>query len=268
MTSPLVTAFCAVSTVVTGNNRAKLSDQQRYGRRHVIVDPAEGGRKLAIETGYDSRIDAFLKAPLEPWDSPVPNVGKRIYAGLVMGRRSVSLADQLSVTELAEIDWMLDARLVGLTDNDIVVPLSDPERGKRRAYPGSGLTDRAASIGRTLRSFGPGLVLAGIANGIAGVTAGRGFLRRKRNVITKGGLSLTAYELCTEVNKIIRKRADLAGYRFMSVDTCRRILRALIRGEQLTELEAPRAVRRHRSWVTLPRIIAMPVELLTGSPPT
>lgn len=253
-------ALCARRTATADFMVAKRSElRKRTGqsrRRHVIDDPGERMRKLAIETGYDIRHDLFLKAPLEPWTSPVPVAGMRAYSDLMRGRPGADLLESWSGERLAELEWMRDEQLVTITEDRLrVVPLSDEAPRDNRKYPGAPVVDALARIGRQLRGHARGIIGAAFANACIRRTRKRG---KQPGRLTAAGIQLAARELCEEANRIKARRPDLDEYRYLSVDTCRRVIRELLADGLLTEAEPPRAVREGRSWKTIPRTFEVP----------
>lgn len=253
-------ALCAHRTAISDLMVAKRSElRKRNGqprRRHPLDDPAERMRKLAIETGYDIRHDLFLKAPLEPWTSDRPVVGMRAYSDLMRGRPGADLLEHWSGEYLAELEWMRDEELVTISEDRLrIVPLSDEAPKQGRKYPGAPVVDSLARIGRQLRGQARGIIGAAFANACRRRARKRG---KQPGKMTAAGLQIAVRELCEEANKIKARRPDLDEYRYLSVDTCRRVIREMLAAGLLTEAEPPRAVREGRSWKTIPRTFEIP----------
>lgn len=269
--SQQVTAFCAHRTAQADINVAKRRDlRERNGkprRRRILEDPGDRMRKCNLETGYDSRRDLFLAEPLEPWTCEYPAPAKRAYTDLMRGVPGTDLLENWDGVALDALPWMRDEELVTISEDRLrVVPLSDEAARVTRRYPGALVIDTLARYGRQLRDQASGLVMAAFVNICAGKSRKRG---RKPGIRTASGIRLAARELCAEANRIKARRPDLDGYRYLSVDTCRRVIRGLLGAGLLTELEAPRAVRERRSWKTVPRLfeVAMTAMMSPGMRP-
>lgn len=218
--------------------------------REVLDDEGDRIRKYEIETGIG--LDGRVRPPLEPWDCPVKG-GVKLYWQVMF--REVNVEDLQGEAARAAA-WMREVQLVAVSESGQLEPLSDAHREDGRSYPGAPMSDRQAAIGRYLRGFAVGLVQAALANLSSGQTVRR-FNSRGLSRIERGdGIAITAAMVCKEANAIRRKRRDLADYRWVSLSLVRELLKDLIRGGVVDELIGTRAVRRHRSWATLPRIIA------------
>lgn len=217
--------------------------------REVLDDEGDRLRKYEIETGI--ALDGGVRIPLEPWDCPVKG-GVKLYWQVMF--REVRIED-LTGDQLAAAEWMQKVQLTAVSERGTLEPLSDARREDRRSYPGAPCSDRKAAIGRYLRGFAVGLVQAALANLSSGRTVhrmGRGQMSR----IERGdGIRITAAMVCKEANAIKAKRKDLRDYRWVSLSLVRELLKDMIRGGVVDELHGVKAVRRNRSWATLPRII-------------
>ena len=256
-------ALCQVRWEERELNLAKRAELRKqtgmHRRRHVVTDPAERMRKLAIETGYDIRHDLFLKAPLEPWTSPHPVVGQRAYSDLMRARPGADLLESWSGERLAELEWMRNEQLVTISEDRLrVLPLSDQSARDGRKYPGAPVPDELAGYGRQLRDRADELIVQAVENLCAGKSAGRRPRRLPPGLIVSDGARLTAARICEEANLIKAARPDLDEFRYLGVETTRRRIRDLLRAGLLTELEPPRAVREGRSWKTLARKFERP----------
>lgn len=243
---------------------AKRQDlRKRKGQpraRRVLDDPAERMRKLGLETGYDTRRDVFLTAPLEPWTCVTPG-SMRLYSQLMRGSDGASLSDY-DGADLEVLHWLREEELVAFGEQGQVHALSDAEQGPRRIYPGAPVGDKKARVGRQLRDVGRTLVFAAFVN-IARRKTRKRISTAKRNSMDKPhGLCVAAYDLAREANAIKAKRRELDEYRYLSVDTCRRIIRDLLKSGVLSEAEPPRPIRIKRSWHTVPRVFEVPAEVL------
>lgn len=246
-------------------NLSKRRDlQQRTGkiprRRGVITDPGDRLKKFSVETGYDIRRGYFLNEPLEPWTCPDKNLGKIAYRDLMVFGRQFRL-DDLDPRDREIWTWALDEQLAALTGDGLIVPLSDAAAPRVRSYPGAPVPDQRAGTGRQLRDRAAGLMLSAFANLCRGVSVVRSRARRKRGRITGDGIMLSAQALAAEANAIKARRPDLAEFRFLSLSTCRRLIRALIGAGLLHEVSSPKPMRVRRSWVMRPRVLRLMTEV-------
>lgn len=241
--------------------RKRRDLRERAGRqprkRTVLTDLDARRKKLAIESGYDIRRHAFLAAPLEPWTCPV-NAGGRMYAEIMLGDPGATTLGDYSGDRLAALEWMRGEELVMVDDDGRIQPLSDGAPRDRRAYPGALVSDAKAKIGRQLRHRAVGLVLAAFVNITRRCTVARISPHKRRHMERHNGIAITAYDLAREANAIKAKRRDLDEFRYLSLSRCRDIVRELVKTGQLAEAEPPKAVRRDRSWFTLPRVFENP----------
>lgn len=235
-------------------------------RRTVLDDPGERLRKFAIETGYDIRHDHFLSEPLEEWTCPDKNLGKIAYKDLMTGGREFRI-DDLDPRDLAIWQWALAEELATVTEDGLIIPLSDASPPSVRSYPGAPVPDQRAGIGKQLREQAAGLMLAAFANLCRGVSVVRARARRRKGRITGDGIMLSAAVLAAEANAIKARREDLDGYRYLSLSTCRRLIRALISAGVLDEISSPKATRRRRSWAMRPRILRRIISRSPGNNP-
>lgn len=229
----------------------------------MLTDPAERLRKFAIETGYDIRHDHFLAEPLEEWTCPDKNLGKIAYKDLMVWGREFRL-DDLDARDREIWTWALNEQLAAVDAGGLIVPLSDASPPSVRSYPGAPVPDQRAGIGRQLRDQAQGLIMAAFANLCRGMSVVRSRARRKRGRIVGDGLMVSAQVLAAEANAIKARRDDLGEYRFLSLSTCRRLIRALIGMGLLDVISSPKATRRNRSWAMRPYIFRRPPETVPG----
>jgi hypothetical protein len=243
--------------------------RQRQGkiprRREVLTDPGERLAKFAIETGYDIRHDHFLAEPLEEWTCPDKNLGKIAYKDLMVWGREFRL-DGLDPRDREIWTWALNEQLAAVDQHGVIVPLSDAAPPSVRSYPGAPAPDQRAGVGRQLREQAVGLMLAAFANLSRGMSVVRSKARRKRGKITGDGIMLTAAALASEANAIKARRTDLEGYRYLSLSTCRRLIRFLIGAGVLDEISSPKPTRRRRSWAMRPRVLRRMTEVPECAP--
>lgn len=239
-------------------NAAKRDDLRKHARhprrRHPLDDPAERMKKLRLETGLPHPVTGIPMPPLEPWTSPQPPVGQLVYSKIMHGEDGADLLSAYEGVKLEEVRWLAGVELVTI-EGDRIIPLSDAEAAERRAYPGAPVSDKHARTGRYLRSHARGLIMAAYANWCRGRTLARSQRGRGEAMLKCGGIAITAYDLCAEANRIKARRGDLGEHRFLSVDSCRRVIRELLDAGWLTEIEPPKAIRVDRSWRTLPRVL-------------
>lgn len=261
-----VTGLCGHSSIP----KEEKPTQSRYQRRHpVSPGSAEALAKLAIETGRRHPETGKLLPPLEPWTCPVPMTGMLAYARIIKGSDGADQLSSYAGDRLRALNWMRQEQLVRV-ENGRVLPLSDMDRAERRTYPGALISDEEVKRTRScyLGERGEGLIMAAVLN-----------LRNRdtprRALHTRGGLALACYQIAEEVNRIISTRLELDGFRYMSVETCRRMIKGydgperkdgtrkhypgLIERGMLTELEPPKAVRKGRTWHTLPRVLGLEI---------
>lgn len=250
-------------------DRPKRSDlrKRRSKPRHrpVLLNPAERMRKLGLETGYDTRRDVFMKAPLEPWTCPTTG-GARLYATIMRGDDGATTVDSYSGDEISALEWMRFEQLIAIGEHGQVHALGDAQPAARRSHPGAQVSDKKAGIGQQLRHRGPWLVLAAFANIVRRRPRKRMNAGKRAAMDRPHGISIAAYDLCAEANAIKHKRRDLDGYRYLSVNTVRRIIRDLLKCGLLTEAEPPKAIRVQRSWRTIPRVFAVPPQATAPEP--
>lgn len=253
--SSQVTAFLRVSQTLEENAQKSSGQPIRIDQvrtRDFLDSDRSKHRKYSIETGFDDRTGTYRTAPLEPWTGP--KGAMRLYQQVMFGEpRQVG---DYTGNEQAAVGWMRDEGLAGVDDDGLVRPLSDSRAPGRRAYPGAPGGDKKAKVGRQLRELGHGLVLAAVANLQRHQPVGKVSRRKLALADRKHGMSLSAYDITTEANAVKAKRADLAGYRYLSVSTVRAVLKKLLADGTLTEAEPPKAIRMHRTWRTFPRVFA------------
>lgn len=222
-------------------------------QRRVLTDPAERGKKLAIETGWDARRNRPLSVPLEPWTGP--RLSMLMYASLMRDPDGAHRIGEYGAPGLAALAWMRDEELIAVGEAGEIHALSDGRPRAGRKYPGAPVGDALAKAGRSLMGNAKGLILAALFNLSSGKTVRR-TRRRQHAAETVGGLRLSAAQVCAEANRIRQRRPDLDGYRYLSLSRCRELIRDLIDAGVIEQVEPPRAVRQRRSWRTIPRVIA------------
>lgn len=261
--NPQVTALSQVpiSITSTGDLR-KLSDLgERAGSkpraREILTNPRDRAAKLSIETTRTHPITGQVLPlpPLEPWSCPVP-CGMLAYAEIMLAKDdgAYQLAD-FTGDRLTALQWMRDEELVSISDDGRIRALSDAGFSDARAYPGAPCSDKRASVGRQLRDKAGGLILAAIMNLSSGKTVRRTRKRRTGQLVGDDGIRITGAQVCTEANRIKSRRPDLGEFRYLSLGTCRQLIRALVDMEVIEEIEPPHAVRQRRSWRMIPRVI-------------
>ena len=208
----------------------------------MLEDPARRQRKLTVETG-STRLDSFFyHAPREPWTCPNPDAAMNVYERIMTGER-LYLRD-FTADDIAALAYQVTEQLIMLGPADMVIPLGDC-RTTGAKYPGAPMPNAPAGGGgkKQLRHHGDKLVELAILNmALAG------------EHMEASGLRASARQVCAVANDIKSKRPDLGEYRYMSVDTCSRIIRRLLKSRQLIEAEPFRRVREHRTWRTIPRV--------------
>lgn len=223
--------------------------------RKVLTDPDARHRKIAVETGYDLRFDTWFSAPLEAWTCDDSPSAMMLYQQI--GRApdgTYSLAD-MTEANLAHLAYMKAEGLIHVGAEDRIHLLSDPAATDNRSrYPGAPMDDRKAAIGRQLRLHARGLVLAAIWR-----------IRQSKtwNPVKKadaeamagenGSIRLPVRLVCAEANAAKARTRSLDEYRYLSVDTCGRMLRDLLEDGILREYAKPRSIRLNRRWVRIPR---------------
>jgi hypothetical protein len=229
-------------------------------RRDVLTDPGDRMRKFAVETGYDTRRGAFLAAPLEEWTCPDKNLGKLAYRDLMVWGK-VFRIDDLDERDREIWTWALNEQLAAVDEHGVIVPLSDAASPSVRSYPGAPVPDQRAGIGRRLGVLAPALMLTSLANLSRGISVVRSRMRRKRGRITGDGIEVTAQALAAEANAIKARRPDLAEYRYLSLSTCRRLIRALIGAGVIDQVSPPKPMRVRRSWAMRARVLLRMTEV-------
>lgn len=229
-------------------------------RRHELTDPADRLKKLGLETGFDTRVNRFLAAPLEPWTGPPGSM--ELYARIMRGQASSIMADY-GGTDLISLEYLFDEELAtGTRDGpDLpmrIVALSDARAPEGRKYEGAPVPDAQAGIGRQLRGHLVALVMAALVNLCSGRTVRR--RRRKRGGLLElaDGTQVTGAQVTAEANAIKARTPALAGYRWAGTSRVRQVIRDLVGLGIVEEIRSPKAVRERRSWRTLPRIIRRP----------
>lgn len=225
---------------------ADLRQRRQPKARRILADDLEKQKKLWIEMGVGR--DGVQREPLEPWTCPV-NGGKALYQRIVLADDGAYSIGDFTGWQITALHWMGEVQLISADEDGRLHALSDAEHSGGRAYPGAVCNDKKASVGRYLRSFARGLVLAALFR----LSAAR--KRRKAKLVGEDGIQVTAAVVCAEANRIKRKRADLAEYRYLSVTRCQEIIRDLVESGVLDQIAPPKAVRQDRSWRTLPRIL-------------
>jgi hypothetical protein len=257
--NPQVTAFSLLQGSNDHRELRKTADLLEHAgahprQRHVLTDPAERGKKLAIETGWDAIRDQPRKAPLEPWTGPPRSV--LLYAHLMRDPDGAHSLGEYGTPGLDALAWMADEELISVGEHGEIHALSDGRPKDGRRYPGAPVGDALAKAGRSLMGNARGLILAALYNLSSGRTVRRTRKRRRHAAETADGMQLTAAQVCAEANRIKARRPDLAGFRYLSLSRCRELIRDLIDGGVIEQVEPPRAVRQRRSWRTIPRVIA------------
>jgi hypothetical protein len=258
---PQLSAVCGVYRAYIREVATKCADLGKRAARDfsrpVITDPRRRAQKYAAETGYDIRAGRFLRAPLEPWTCDAPAEAMRLYGEIMAapdGTRTA--ADYPAPRQRYHLAWMQAEQLITTGPGGSIHALGD-RTARQPAYPGAPRPDRPYGGGgpRQLRDLGRGLVLAAYWN----ITCGQPLVTvRRAGMLRSGGVALSASAVCAEVNAIKARRRDLDGYRYMSTETCRRILAGLLRSGDLSEVEPPSRIRAGRTWVTLPRVYELP----------
>jgi hypothetical protein len=293
-----VTEVCGLKTNTSLKEPTQSRDLQVWAGRSkkalrnrapLVPGSPEALAKLSIETGRRHPKTGKPLPPLEPWTCPV-KTSVLLYAGIVKGGDGADLVTAYEGEKRKVLDWLVGQELVAV-DGDAVLPLSDTDFGPRRTYPGAPISDDEIKRTRScyLGERGDGLVMAAWVNlrnaertqvaATVTVDAPRDGeldlpVPARKLKRTANGVALTAYDLCAEVNRIIGTRPDLDGFRYMSVEVCRRIISGtkdqyrdgkrirkgkpgLLERGMLTELQPPKAVRQNRTWRTLPRVFGL-----------
>ena len=254
--SSQVTALCVPSTTIK-EGYAKSSDLRKLARTIQLRPTASSEeartRKFAVETGFDVRLNTYRTLPLEPWDQPA---AQPVYARI--RRADTITVDDFTPLDLEHLRWLEGQQLIGIDPDGTVLMLDDPEGKKSRRYPGAGIPDKQAAIGKQLRDLADPFVLAAFSNLSRGKPVSRIPAKVLAELIVHNGIKVPARLICQEANALMRKRRDLDEYKFLSVDTCARVLKRLREAGDLTEVEKPRAVRTNRQWIAIPRVYAIP----------
>jgi hypothetical protein len=192
--------------------------------------------------------------------------------------------------QLGHVEYMRSEELLSVGDDGKLHALGDMLRDEAaRKYPGAPVPDscrrasgahtcvnwpdgeRCASFGKQLRGAATGKVLAALFNISRGGVV-RWSRKRKQQVIeAPGGLRLSAAQVCAEANQLLAANPVFVmtpkgpqKCRYLSVSTCREVIKALIELGHITEAIGAKAIRRMRSWFTLPRVIGRVMEDLSG----
>jgi hypothetical protein len=257
---PQVTGFSQLSTDLSKEELRKLSDLGKLAghqprKREILADQGKRWKKFTIETGYDWRND-FYDWSLEPWTCPGDaDETKDVYREIMLADDAVTSIGDYSGDRLAVVSWLREEDLISVGDHGEIHALSDARAKGQRSYPGAPCTDARAKIGHNLMDHARGLILAALFNLSRGRTVRRSRKRAGHAAETGDGLRLSAAQVCAEANAIKSRRADLDDCRFLSLSRCRELIRALVNAEVIEQVEPPRAVRRDRSWRTIPRVI-------------
>jgi hypothetical protein len=260
--NPQVTALSRVpSTPGTYMDLRKRSDLGKWaGRtahirdRDILTDPDKRLKKLCVETGWDTARNRPLRSPLEPWTCPV-SMSRIMYADIMRDPDGAHHIGEYSGNGLTAIEWMREEELIAIGASGEIRALGDMTRDAGRAYPGAPVPDSQAKIGRQLRHRAVGKVLAALFNISRGGAVRWSRRRSQKAIAAPGGLRLSAAQVCAAANQLIAADPALEDYRYLSVSTCREIIKALIETGHVTEAVAAKAIRRMRSWFTLPRVI-------------
>jgi hypothetical protein len=270
MASSLLTVFCGDYEVLKDEASTKRSDLQerstRDMRRPVLTRPGERIRKYAIETGCHRK----SKTPAEPWLCTDPSGAMRLYAQIMeVPDGGYRLADADSPHQLEQLAYMADEQLITIGPGGSVHVLGDRKGAGQARYPGAPEPDKDRGGGghKSLGMKARDLVLSAWAN----ITRrGRLAFVRQSSQLRDGGIAVSTREICAEANRIKAKyRRDLDEYRYLSTETCRRIIsgytdskgrrhKGLLEDHQLSELVPPRCIRAGRTWMTLPRVYELP----------
>lgn len=257
--------LCATSEQLEDIGHAKCSDQQkRPPPRPVITKIRDRRRKYAIETGYDTRTGQFLKAPLEPWTCPNPQGAWLLYREIIDAPDgSLHLSQYRGRADLRHLEYMQHEKLIGFDARGWIHVLGDPDRpAERSKYPGAPVPDTKAATGKQLRGHAAELVMTALRRLFSGRSLLKLSKQQKRQLAEwrgRRGMPLGARWICWEANLIKRlERPDLADHRFLSVDTCRRVLRVLRDLGKLTVLRKVRRFRADRSWKCDPAVYEAP----------
>lgn len=250
--------------------------------RAILTDPDKRLKKLAVETGWDTARNRRRSTPLEPWTCPV-RMGDLMYANLMRDPDGAHNVAEFSGDGLIVLRWMREEQLASIGEDGAIHMLSDSRPPKGRAYPGAPCKDsckkvngahtcaaqgwKCAGLGAQLRDHLKGLVRVALLNMSLGRSA-RPVRRLRSGLLRRSdGLTITAAQVAKEANAIKAKRRDLDGYRWVSLSRVREVIRELIAGGAVEEIEPPRAVRRERSWRTIPRVIRRMTADLSGLVP-
>lgn len=236
--------------------------------RRIITDVAERHRKMAVETGWDIRTGLDYGNPLEAWTCSNAPAARLMYQRIALAEDGTySLADFTSDADLEHLDYMKDERLISFGASGAIHMLSDPDAADNSSrYPGAPMPDHKASVGRQLRQHGRELVLAAIWR----IRHDRAYSKihadeRAQIDRENGAVGLPIRLVCGEANAGKARMRSLDGHRYLSVDTCGRILRELLAAGLLEEQEPPRAIRTGRRWIMRGRtFVAESVDRIPG----
>jgi len=271
--SSQVTALCGRSTTIK-DDAAKRQDLRKRARpvvlRPIAATKKDRARKFAVETGYDLRHDTFLKAPLEPWTCPQASKAMILYGTIRTLDDGKLTLDDFNGVDLDHLRYMHDEQLIEFGLTGTIHMLDDPDGKSGRSYPGSGMADKRAAVGKQLRDRADSIVLAAILNLARRRTVSKIPARMLADLVVSTGLKSPVRLICQEANAIKRHRRDLDECRFLSVDTCSRVLKRLRMAEVIEEAEPPRSIRACRQWIGVPRVYRtdnLPGIAVFGSPP-
>lgn len=245
-----------LETQILSTKRADLQERaDRDFTRPVLLDETRRLRKLAVETGREHPVTHEILPPLEPWTCPDHTGAIRTYAQIMRAPHgSYRLAD-FDAGQLGHLAYMADEQLITIGPGGTVHALGDRTGGDQRKYPGAPVGDEQAKVGRTLRGRARELVMTAWRNITYGVPQ---LITRRPSQLRSGGVALTVREICAEANAIRCRRPDLDGYRYLHIETCRRVIAGLLADGTLCELEPPSRTRAGRTWITIPRVYELP----------
>jgi hypothetical protein len=263
-------------------NRQRLEERQPVDRRRKTLTAASlRFRLLALETGFDQRTGQVRRKLLQPWINPRA-------MGLLtrIGRAedgAWTINDLDNLRDLDAIAEMQDRNIAYVGEHGVIHLLSQPEKGSTEKYPGATRREinDAAAIDRWIRVPDDELTPAGrAAKGLAPlmrlgdagpalvVQAVRNLqaMPRDEASVHTDGIGLTVREICTEANRIRSGRADLDGYKWLHVETCRLIVNKLLEDGEFTEVERPRKQYLNNEWITHPRVYAVLDGVIVAAP--
>jgi hypothetical protein len=194
-----------------------------------------------------------------------------MYANLMRDPDGAHNVSEFSGDGLITLRWMREEQLTSIGEDGAIHMLSDSRPPKGRAYPGAPCKDsckkvngahtctahgwKCAGFGAQLRDHLKGLVRLALLNMSLGRSA-RPVRRLRSGLLRRSdGVTITAAQVAKEANAIKAHRRDLDEYRWVSLSRVREVIRELIAAGDVEEIEPPRAVRRERSWRTIPRVI-------------